>query len=64
MLSDITHAISTYMNTNIRSVSIDSEDSLFQGTFILYVKDIEHLGRIVDRIKRIKGVTRAERFEE
>ncbi len=64
MLSDLTHAISTYMNTNIRSVNLDSEGSLFQGTFILYVKDTEHLGRIIDRIKRIKGVTRAERLEE
>jgi RelA/SpoT family (p)ppGpp synthetase len=64
MLSDITHAISTYMTTNIRSVSIDSENSLFQGTFILYVKDTDHLARILERIKKIKGVSRAERFEE
>lgn len=64
MLNDITHAISTYMNTNIRSVSLDSHDSFFEGTFILYVKDTEHMARILERIKRIKGVSRAERFEE
>ena len=64
MLGDITHAISTYLNTNIRSVNLDSQDSLFQGTFILYVKDTDHLGRIIDRIRKIKGVTRAERLEE
>ncbi|HCV42873.1 MAG TPA: RelA/SpoT family protein [Bacteroidetes bacterium] len=64
MLSDVTHAISTYMNTNIRSVNLDSEDALFQGTFILYVKDTEHLARILDRIRKVKGVVRAERFEE
>ncbi len=28
MLNDVTHAISTYMNTNIRSVNIDSEDGI------------------------------------
>jgi GTP diphosphokinase / guanosine-3',5'-bis(diphosphate) 3'-diphosphatase len=64
MLGDITHAISTYMNTNIRSVNIDSEDALFQGTFIVFVKDTEHLSRILERIRRIKGVKKAERFEE
>ena len=64
MLNDITHAISTYMNTNIRSVNLDSEDAIFQGTFILYVKDTDHLARILDRIRKIKGITRAERFEE
>jgi (p)ppGpp synthase/HD superfamily hydrolase len=64
MLSDITHAISTYMSTNLRSVTIDSEDSFFQGTFIMYVRDTEHLSRILERIKKIKGVSRAERFEE
>jgi GTP diphosphokinase / guanosine-3',5'-bis(diphosphate) 3'-diphosphatase len=64
MLNDITHAISTYMNTNIRSVNLDSHDGLFEGTFILYVKDTEHLSRILEKLKRTKGVTRAERFEE
>ncbi|MCZ6775413.1 MAG: bifunctional (p)ppGpp synthetase/guanosine-3',5'-bis(diphosphate) 3'-pyrophosphohydrolase [Ignavibacteria bacterium] len=64
MLNDITHAISSYMNTNIRSVNIDSQDSMFQGLFVLNVKDTEHLNRILERIRRIKGVSRAERFDE
>jgi len=64
MLNDITHAISSYINTNIRSVNIDSQDSMFQGLFVLNVKDTEHLNRILERIRRIKGVSRAERFEE
>jgi RelA/SpoT family (p)ppGpp synthetase len=64
MLNDITHAISTYMNTNIRSVNLDSQDSMFEGTFILSVRDTEHLSRIIEKIRRIKGVTRAERLEE
>ncbi len=64
MLSDITHAISAYLNTNIRSVNLDSHDSLFDGTFILYVKDTEHLTRLLEKIRKIKGVTKAERFEE
>jgi (p)ppGpp synthase/HD superfamily hydrolase len=64
MLNDITHAISSYNNTNIRSVSIDAADGRFDGTFILNVENTEHLARIVDRIRRVPGVRRADRFEE
>ncbi|MDH4069578.1 MAG: bifunctional (p)ppGpp synthetase/guanosine-3',5'-bis(diphosphate) 3'-pyrophosphohydrolase [Ignavibacteria bacterium] len=64
MLNDITQAIASYLNTNIRSVNIDSHDSIFEGTFLLYVTDTDHLARVVTRIKKIKGVTKVERFEE
>jgi len=64
MLNDITHAISSYINTNIRSVNIDSKDSFFEGAFLLYVKDTDHLTRIIEKIRRIRGVSGAERFEE
>ncbi|MER3524019.1 MAG: RelA/SpoT family protein [Ignavibacteria bacterium] len=64
MLSDITHAISTYQNTNIRSVNLDSKDSMFEGLFVINVKDTEHLQRLLDRIRKIKGITRAERLEQ
>jgi len=64
LLNEITHAISTFNNTNIRSVNIATKDSLFDGQFILYVKNTEHLTGIVDRLKRLKGITKVERFEE
>ncbi len=62
LLSDITHAISTYQNTNIRSVNMDSKGSLFNGRVILYVKDTEHLARIIEKLKRIPGIQSVERF--
>jgi GTP diphosphokinase / guanosine-3',5'-bis(diphosphate) 3'-diphosphatase len=64
MLNDITNCISGYSNTNIRSVNISSRDTMMEGHFILYVKDIGHLNGIVDRLKRVKGITKVERFEE
>ena len=64
LLNEITHAISTYNTTNIRSVNIATKDSLFDGQFILYVKNTEHLSGIVERLKRLKGVTKVERFED
>ncbi len=64
MLSDVTHAISSYLNTNIRSVNIDAQDSVFDGTFIIDVKDTGHLERILEKIRRVPGVKRAERFDQ
>jgi guanosine-3',5'-bis(diphosphate) 3'-pyrophosphohydrolase len=64
LLNDITHTISTYNNTNIRSVNVTTKDSMFEGQFILYVKNTEHLNDIIDKLKKIKGIVRVERFEE
>jgi guanosine-3',5'-bis(diphosphate) 3'-pyrophosphohydrolase len=64
LLNDVTHAISSTMNTNIRSVNIDSHDTIFDGTFILQVLNTDHLQRILEKIRKVKGVTRAERFDE
>ncbi len=64
MLNDLTHAISTHNNTNIRSVNIASEDGHFEGTFILNVENTEHLKGVLEKIKRVQGIRSAERFEE
>ena len=63
MLNDITHTISTYQNTNIHGVKIDAKDSLFDGTIIIGVRNKEHLERIVEKLRKIKGVFTAERLE-
>jgi RelA/SpoT family (p)ppGpp synthetase len=62
LLSDVTHAISTYQNTNIRSVNIDSRGSMFEGQIILYVKNTEHLARVIDKIRKVEGILEVERF--
>ena len=62
LLSDVTHAISSYQNTNIRSVNIDSRASMFEGQIILFVKNTEHLSRVVEKIKRVAGIIEVERF--
>ncbi|HEY6193076.1 MAG TPA: bifunctional (p)ppGpp synthetase/guanosine-3',5'-bis(diphosphate) 3'-pyrophosphohydrolase [Bacteroidota bacterium] len=64
MLNDITHAISTYQNTNIRGVKIDTKDSIFEGTIIIGVKHTDHLGRVIEKLRKIKGVYRADRLME
>jgi len=64
LLNEVTDAISNYSNTNIRSVNINTKDGFFDGQFVVYVKNIDHLNGIIDKLKRVKNVTRVERFDE
>ncbi|WP_337872389.1 bifunctional (p)ppGpp synthetase/guanosine-3',5'-bis(diphosphate) 3'-pyrophosphohydrolase [Ignavibacterium sp.] len=63
ILNDISHTIVTYRNTNIKSISINTTDSTFEGSVTLYVQNLEHLNRIMERLKKIQGIFSVERFE-
>ena len=64
IVSDITTVISKNLKTNIRAITIDSDDGVFEGTLVLFVNDLEHLRRLIDRLKQIDGVHGVYRFEE
>jgi len=62
ILTEVTHAITNYQNTNIRSVSAEVRSAIFEGQVIIYVKDRDHLDRLIDKLKKIDGVTRVDRM--
>ncbi len=64
IVSDITTVISRNLKTNIRSITIETEDGIFEGTIVLYVNDLQHLRRLITRIKRLEGIHGVYRFEE
>jgi len=64
LLNDISHAIVTYQNTNIKSININTTDSTFEGNVTVYVKNLEHLSRLVDRLKKLKNIYSVERFDQ
>jgi len=63
ILNDLSHAIVSYQNTNIKSININTADSTFDGSITIYVHNIDHMKRIIERVKKIKGVFSVERFE-
>lgn len=63
ILNDISHSIVTYRNTNIKSLNINSSDSTFEGSVTIYVNNLDHLNRIIERLKKVAGVFSVERFE-
>ncbi|HLB00271.1 MAG TPA: RelA/SpoT family protein, partial [Bacteroidota bacterium] len=64
LLNEITQLISSYQNTNIRGVKIDVKDSMFDGSIMVNVKNTEHLNRIIEKLKRVRGVSHTERQVE
>ncbi|MFH1198329.1 MAG: bifunctional (p)ppGpp synthetase/guanosine-3',5'-bis(diphosphate) 3'-pyrophosphohydrolase [bacterium] len=63
ILNHISNSITSYKNTNIKSVNMSSSDSMFEGAITLYVEDTEHLNRLIERLKKNKSIYSVERFD-
>ncbi len=63
ILKDISNIITTYKNTNIKSVNISTGDSMFHGTIAVYVNDLEHLKRLMERLRKNRGIYSVDRFD-
>lgn len=63
ILKDISNSITTYQNTNIKSVNLTTGDSLFTGIISVYVRDLEHLNKLIERLKKNRGIFSVERFD-
>jgi GTP pyrophosphokinase len=63
ILSKISDVISKDLRVNMRSVSIDSTEGMFEGTITLFVKDTRHLDVLIKQLARIKGVLSVSRME-
>ncbi len=61
LLADVASAISR-TGTNMRHGGMGSEgDGEARGQFVLEIRNLNHLGRVVDAIRRVRGVRSVER---
>ncbi|MFH1699248.1 MAG: bifunctional (p)ppGpp synthetase/guanosine-3',5'-bis(diphosphate) 3'-pyrophosphohydrolase [Candidatus Zixiibacteriota bacterium] len=60
MLRDITEAISD-LDGDVRGAEISGEGSPVTGTFVIEIKNLTHLNRVIQKINRVKGVISIER---
>jgi len=63
LINDITKVISSDFKVNMRSITVDSNDGVFEGTIMVYVNDTEHLDNLIKRLKQVKGVIQVNRFD-
>ncbi len=56
ILVDVSRVITSQMNVNIRNLTIKADDGVFNGVIELRVHDREDSRRIMDSLKKIKGM--------
>ena len=61
ILLDLANVISRDFSINIREISIQSHDGIFEGTLSLYVKNAESLSVILENLRKIKGMESVKR---
>ncbi len=63
IVSNISDVISRDLRVNMRSIAIDSNDGLFEGTLTVFVSDTIHLNTLIKKINKVKGVMSVKRIE-
>lgn len=61
LVSDISMIISEELKVNMRSLSINTEGGIFEGTIRLYVEDTKHLDLLVKKMEKVNGVVKVTR---
>ncbi|OSZ78951.1 RelA/SpoT family protein [Chitinophagaceae bacterium IBVUCB1] len=63
VIQKITNVISGELKMNMRSISIDTSDGIFDGTIMVYVHDREELDNLCQRLVALEGINTVERLE-
>ena len=63
ILKDISNSIASFKNTNIKSVNITTSDSIFNGQITVYIEDVPQLNKLIEKLKRNKGIYAVQRFD-
>ena len=63
IVNNITQIISNELNVNMRSLSFDSNDGVFEGRVMVMVQDTSHLTNLIKKLNKVKGVRKIERVD-
>lgn len=63
LINKITTVISNDFKVNMRSITVDSDNGIFEGSIMVYVNDTEHLDNLIKKLKMVSGVTTVSRFD-
>ena len=63
LINQLTTVISNDFKVNIRSITVDSDNGIFEGQIMVYVNDTDHLDNLIRKLKTVKGITGVNRFD-
>lgn len=47
----------------MRSITVDTDNGIFDGSIMIFVNDKEHLDQLIENLLLVKGVTAVTRFD-
>lgn len=62
VVNNITKVISSELKVNMRSISIESNEGLFEGTIMLFVHDTVHLTKLMKKLSSLSGILNVTRI--
>ncbi len=63
VIQKIANVVTGDLKMNMRSLSIDSQDGIFEGVIMVYVRDREELDELSQQLVERAGISKAERLE-
>lgn len=63
LIQDISKVISNELHINMRGISVETFDGIFEGKIKVYVFDTKHLDELLQRLELIEGVSNVSRDE-
>ena len=63
LINDLTKVISNELKVNMRSITVDSDSGIFEGTIKLYVHSTNHLDNLIENLSKVQGVIKVSRFD-
>lgn len=63
IVNNITKIISNELNVNMRSISFDTNDGIFEGNIMVFVQDTNHLKELIKKLKKVPGVVNVIRMD-
>jgi GTP pyrophosphokinase len=62
LINDITKIISTDLNLNIKSFSLEARNGITEGQIFLFVRDTSTLNQLLNDLRKIEGVKKVSRL--
>ena len=62
-MNRLTEIISKRHNVNMKSISFETEDGIFEGRIKVLVYDTEHLEQLMSKFEQVEGVQRVTRWD-
>ena len=63
IINEITRYISFIMSINIKKITIETIDNVFEGNIELYVQNTKDLTKLINKLSKIDGVTSVNRID-